>query len=46
MLQSCGFSVAMGNAPPEVKAAADFVAPPVSEDGLAVAIFEYVLPRI
>ena len=46
MLQSCGFSVAMGNAPAEVKAAADFVAPPVSADGLAVAIKEYVLPRL
>ena len=46
MLQSCGFSVAMGDAPPEVKAAADFVAPSVAEDGLAVAINEYVLPRI
>ena len=46
MLQSCGFSVAMGDAPAEVKAAADFVAPSVAEDGLAVAINEYVLPRI
>ena len=46
MLQSCGYSVAMGNAPPEVKAAADFVAPSVGDDGLAVAIEEYVLPRL
>lgn len=46
MLESCGFSVAMGDAPAEVKAAADFVAPSVADDGLAVAIDEYVLPRL
>lgn len=46
MLEICGFSVAMGNAPPEVRAAADFVAPSVQEDGLAVAINEYVLARL
>ena len=46
MLKACGFSVAMGNAPPEVKDAAEFVAPSVAEDGLAVAISEYVLPRV
>ncbi|MCH7736017.1 MAG: HAD family phosphatase [Chloroflexi bacterium] len=46
MLEACGSSVAMGDAPPEVRAAADYVAPPVSEDGLAVAINEYVLPRL
>ena len=46
MLEACGFSVAMGNAPPEVKDAAEFVAPSVAEDGLAVAISEYVLPRV
>ena len=46
MLEACGFSVAMGNAPPDVKDAAEFVAPSVAEDGLAVAISEYVLPRV
>ena len=46
MLKACGFSVVMGHAPPEVKAAAEFVAPSVAEDGLAVAINEYVLPRV
>ena len=46
MLKACGFSVVMGNAPPEVKDAAEFVAPSVAEDGLAVAINEYVLPRV
>ena len=46
MLEACGFSVAMGNAPPEVKDAAEFVAPSVAEDGLSVAIKKYVLPRV
>ena len=46
MLEACGFSIAMGNAPPEVKDAAEFVAPSVAEDGLAIAINEYVLPRV
>ena len=46
MLKACGFSIAMGSAPGEVKAIADFVAPTVEEDGLAVAINDYVLPRI
>ena len=46
MLEACGFSVAMGNSPPEVKDAAEFVAPSVAEDGLSVAIKEYVLPRV
>ena len=46
MLEVCGFSIAMGNAPTEVRAAADFVAPSVGEDGLAVAINNYVLPRL
>ena len=46
MIEACGFSVAMGNAPLEVKAAADFVAPTVGEDGLAVVINEFVLPRL
>ncbi|MBC8279263.1 MAG: HAD-IIB family hydrolase [Chloroflexi bacterium] len=46
MLEICGFSVAMGNSPSEVRAAADFVAPSVENDGLAVAINDYVLPRL
>jgi len=46
MLKACGFAVAMGNSPDEVKAASDFVAPTVAEDGLAVAIIDYVLPRL
>ena len=46
MLRACGFAIAMGNAPGEVKAIADFVAPTVEEDGLAVAINDYVLPNL
>jgi len=46
LLRLCGFGIAMGDAPDELKAIADFVAPPVEEDGLAVAIEEFVLPRL
>ena len=46
LLRLCGFSIAMGGAPGELKAIADFVAPTVEEDGLAVAIEEFVLPRL
>ena len=46
MLKICGFSIAMGDAPEEVKSIADFVAPTVEQDGLAVAINDYVLPRL
>ncbi len=46
MLEACGFGIAMGSAPEEVKAIADFVAPTVEEDGLVVAIDDYVLPQL
>ena len=46
MLLSSGLSIAMGDAPDQVKAAADFVAPTVEEDGLALAIREHILPRV
>ncbi|MDA0263956.1 MAG: HAD family hydrolase [Chloroflexi bacterium] len=46
MLRVCGFTIAMGNAPDEVKAIADFVAPSAEEDGLAVAINDYILPLL
>ena len=36
----------MGDAPDSLKAIADYVAPSVDEDGLAVAIEEFVLPRL
>jgi len=46
LLQACGLRIAMGNAASELKAIADYVAPTVDEDGLAVAIEEFVLPRL
>ncbi|MEM7726960.1 MAG: Cof-type HAD-IIB family hydrolase [Cyanobacteria bacterium P01_A01_bin.45] len=43
MLQYAGIGIAMGNAPREVKAHAQWVAPTVDEDGVAVAINKFVL---
>ena len=41
LFRSVGLKVAMGNATPELKAAADIIAPPVDEDGLAHIIERY-----
>jgi HAD superfamily hydrolase (TIGR01484 family) len=46
LLEACGLGIAMGNAASELKAVADYVAPSVDDDGLAVAIEEFVLPRL
>ncbi|MDA1347664.1 MAG: HAD family hydrolase [Chloroflexi bacterium] len=46
MLRECGLAIAMGDSPQEVRAVADYLAPIVDEDGLAVAIRQFVLPRI
>ena len=46
MLAVCGVGVAMGNAPPEIQAMADLVAPAVDEDGLAWVIEKVLLPRL
>jgi HAD superfamily hydrolase (TIGR01484 family) len=46
LLEACGLRIAMGNAAPELKAIADYVAPTVDEDGLAVAIDEFLLPLL
>ena len=43
LLMACGLKVAMGNAVPELKAVADFIAPSVDEDGLAVVIEKFIL---
>lgn len=43
MLRWAGVGVAMGNAASGVKAAADWIAPPVAEDGLVAAIERFVL---
>lgn len=43
LLLACGLKIAMGNAVPELKAIADFVAPTVEEDGVAVVIEKFIL---
>ena len=43
LLLACGLKVAMGNAIPELKAIADFIAPTVEEDGVAVVLEKFVL---
>jgi Cof subfamily protein (haloacid dehalogenase superfamily) len=43
MLDYAGFGVAMGNAPDGVQAIAQWVAPTVEEDGVAVAIEKFLL---
>lgn len=46
MLRLCGFGIAIGSAPDKLKAIANFIAPTVDEDGLAVTIEELALPRL
>jgi HAD superfamily hydrolase (TIGR01484 family) len=43
LLMACGLKVAMGNAVPELKAIADFIAPTVDEDGVATVIEKFIL---
>jgi len=43
MLQWAGLGVAVGNASPMARAAADWIAPSVAEDGAAVALEKYIL---
>lgn len=43
MLTWAGVGVAMGNASPAAKAAADWIAPPFADDGAAVAIERFIL---
>lgn len=43
LLMACGLKVAMGNAAPELKEIADYIAPSVEEDGIADAIERFVL---
>lgn len=43
LLMACGLKIAMGNAVPELKAIADFIAPSVDEDGVATVIEKFVL---
>lgn len=46
MLESAGFGVAMGNAPEAIQACANAVTSSVEEDGVAVAIERWLLPRL
>jgi Cof subfamily protein (haloacid dehalogenase superfamily) len=43
MLDYAGIGVAMGNAPEAVRAGADWVAPTIEDDGVAVAIERFIL---
>lgn len=43
LLSACGLKIAMGNAAEELKAIADFIAPSVDEDGVAVVIEKFIL---
>lgn len=43
LLMACGLKVAMGNAVPELKAIADFIAPSVENDGVATVIEKFIL---
>lgn len=38
MLRHCGLGIAMGNAKPECKSAADYICPPILEDGITDAV--------
>jgi len=42
-LMACGLKVAMGNAVPELKAIADYIAPSVEEDGLVDVLERFIL---
>jgi HAD superfamily hydrolase (TIGR01484 family) len=43
LLETAGFKVAMGNAPEEVQALADYIAPSLDDDGVATAIEKHML---
>jgi len=43
LLMACGLKVAMGNAVEDLKAIADYIAPTVSQDGVADVINKFVL---
>ena len=43
LLMACGLKIAMGNAVPELKEIADYIAPPVENDGVVDIIEKFVL---
>jgi len=43
LLMACGLKVAMGNAIEDLKAIADYTAPPVTEDGVADVVDKFIL---
>ena len=43
LLMACGLKIAMGNAVPELKEIADYIAPTVEDDGVAWVIEKFVL---
>lgn len=43
LLMACGLKVAMGNAIPELKEIADYIAPSVNEDGVVDVIEKFIL---
>lgn len=43
LLMACGLKIAMGNAVPELKEIADYIAPSVEEDGVADIIEKFIL---
>ncbi len=46
MLVWAGLGVAMGNASPAAQAVADWIAPPLEEDGAAVALEKFILGKV
>lgn len=46
LLMACGVKFAMGNAVEELKAVADFICPPVDQDGVATIIEKFILAKL
>jgi hydroxymethylpyrimidine pyrophosphatase-like HAD family hydrolase len=46
LFRASGMSIAMADAPGELKGLADYVAPSVDDEGLAVAIEEFIMPAL
>ena len=45
LFEAAGFSVAMGNAPEEIKQIVDYVAPPLDEDGVVDVINKFIIAK-